>query len=94
MPNSFSKLYIHHVSAVKYRQALLLPEFEDRLYQYIVGIIKELNQTPIQVNGMPDHIHIAASLRHTMPASTFVQQLKANSSTWINSNRLFSVVFA
>ena len=45
MPNSFSKLYVHHVSAVKYRQALILPEFEDRLYQYVIGIIKELNQT-------------------------------------------------
>ena len=44
MPNSFSKLYVHHVRAVKYRQALILPEFEERLYQYIIGIIKELNQ--------------------------------------------------
>ncbi len=94
MPNSFSKLYIHHVSAVKYRKALILPEFEDRLHQYIVGIIKELNQIPIQVNGMPDHIHIAARLRPAMAPSIFVQKVKTNSSKWINSNGFLSNEFA
>ncbi|TXB68354.1 IS200/IS605 family transposase [Phaeodactylibacter luteus] len=84
MPNSFSKLYIHHVSAVKYRQALILPSFEEELYKYIVGIIKNLGQTPLQVNGMPDHIHIAARLRPDMAPATFVQKVKANSSKWIN----------
>ena len=94
MPNSFSKLYIHHVSAVKYRQSLILPEFEDRLYQYIIGIIKDLNQTPIRVNGMPDHIHIAARLRPDMAPSVFVQKVKANSSKWINENKFLSKEFA
>jgi REP element-mobilizing transposase RayT len=84
MPNTFSKLYIHHVSAVKYRQALILPSFEEELYKYIVGIIKNLGQTPLQVNGMPDHIHIAARLRPDMAPATFVQKVKANSSKWIN----------
>ena len=84
MPNTFSKLYIHHVSAVKYRQALILPSLEEELYKYIVGIIKNLGQTPLQVNGMPDHIHIAARLRPAMAPATFVQKVKANSSKWIN----------
>ncbi|KGE88102.1 MAG: IS200/IS605 family transposase [Phaeodactylibacter xiamenensis] len=84
MPNTFSKIYIHHVSAVKYRQALILPSFEEELYKYIVGIIKNLGQTPLQVNGMPDHIHIAARLRPDMAPATFVQKVKANSSKWIN----------
>ena len=94
MPNSYSKLYIHHVSAVKYRQALILPEFEDRLYQYITGIIKALNQTPIRVNGMADHIHIAARLRPAMAPAVFVQKVKTNSSKWINASGFLSTRFA
>ncbi|HFA47762.1 MAG TPA: IS200/IS605 family transposase [Bacteroidetes bacterium] len=86
MPRTFSKLYIHHVSAVKYRNALILPEFEKELYQYIIGIIKNLGQTPIRVNGMPDHIHIAARLRPSIAPAVFVQKVKANSSKWINAN--------
>ena len=94
MPNTFSKLYVHHVSAVKYRQALIHPEFEDRLHQYIIGIIKALNQTPIQVNGMADHIHIAALLRPAMSPAVFVQKVKANSSKWINDNGFLPQKFA
>ena len=94
MPNSFSKLYIHHISAVKYRQAMILPEFEDRLFQYIIGIIQELDQIPIRVNGMADHIHIAARLRPAMAPSLFVQKVKANSSKWINAEGFLSHKFA
>lgn len=94
MPNSFSKLYVHHVSAVKYRQALILPEFESLLHHYIIGIIKELNQTPIRVNGMADHIHIAARLRPAMAPAVFVQKVKTSSSKWINANGLLPGKFA
>ncbi len=94
MPNSFSQLYIHHVSAVKYRQALILPEFEVQLCQYITGIIKKLDQFPIRVNGMPNHIHIAARLKPSMAPAVFVQKVKANSSKWINSNNFLPTQFA
>lgn len=94
MPNSFSKLYVHHVSAVKYRQSIIRPEIQSRIYSYIIGIIKELNQTPIQVNGMADHIHIAARLRPNMAPSEFVQKVKANSSKLINKGGLLTEKFA
>lgn len=93
MPRTFSKMYIHHVSAVKYRNALILPEFEPELYAYIIGIIKRLGQTPIQVNGMCDHVHIAARLRPAMAPSVFVQKVKANSSKWINDNGFLPAEF-
>ena len=86
MPKTLSKMYIHHVSAVKYRNALILPSFEKELHQYIIGIIRNLDQIPIQVNGMCDHIHIAARLRHAMCPAEFVQKVKSNSSRWINEN--------
>jgi len=94
MPNTFSKIYIHHVSAVKYRNALILPSFEEKLHKYIVGIIKELNQIPLQVNGMADHIHIAARLRPAMAPSKFVQKIKTNASRWINENGFLPHEFA
>ena len=94
MPNSFSQLYIHHVSAVKYRESLILPEFEARLHQYIIGIIKESGQIPLQVNGMPDHIHISARLKPSMSPAAIVQKIKGNSSKWINENGWLAQQFA
>lgn len=74
MPNTFSQLYIHHVSTVKHRDTLITNNFEVRLYQYIAKITQELTQTLIQINGMPDHIHIAARLRPAMAPSPYVQK--------------------
>lgn len=93
MPNTFSQLYIHHISTVKHREVLITNDFEDRLYQYITKITQELNQTLIQINGMPDHIHIAARLRPSMAPSIYVQKIKANSSKWINENGLMNRKF-
>ena len=93
MSKTLSKMYIHHVSAVKYRNALIFPEFEDQLHKYIIGIIKNLGQTPIQVNGMCDHIHISARLRPAMSAAEFVQKVKNNSSKWINKNEFLTIPF-
>ena len=84
MPNTFSQLYIHHISSVKYRNGLITPDYELRLYQYISKITKNLNQTLIEINGMADHIHIAARLRPNMAPSVYVQKITANSSGWIN----------
>jgi REP element-mobilizing transposase RayT len=93
MPNTYSQLFIHHVSAVKYRQALILPSFDQRLYEYIGGIAREMGQSALAVNGMPDHIHICAKLKPAMAPAKFIQTVKANSSKWINGQGFLSSIF-
>ena len=93
MPNTFAKLYIHHISAVKYRNALILTEFEDRLYEYMAGIIKGLDQIPIKINGMPDHIHIVAKVKPAIAPSAFIGKVKSNASKWVNDNGLLKTRF-
>jgi REP element-mobilizing transposase RayT len=46
------------------------------------------------VNGISDHIHIAARLRPTMAPAVFVQKIKANSSKWINKSGFLPFKFA
>ena len=90
MPNTYSQIYVHYVFSPKYRQALIIPEIETRLYKYISGVVDNLNQSLIRINGMPDHIHILVRLRPAMSPSAFIQKVKANSSRWINNNHFFS----
>jgi putative transposase len=61
MPGTFSQIYIQYVFAVRGRQNLIHPEFEEELYKYIAGIIKGKEQKTLAVNGMPDHLHIGWS---------------------------------
>lgn len=93
MPKTYSKIYLHYVFTPKYRNAMILPEFEEKLYHYIAGIIENLGQTLIQINGMPDHIHILVRLKPSIDSATFIQKVKANSSKWINEQKFLPEKF-
>ena len=51
------------VFAVKNRQALILPEWEENLYRYTTGIIETRGHKMLAIGGMPDHIHIFRRFR-------------------------------
>ena len=94
MPNTYSQIYLHFVFTPKYRKSLIIPEIEDSLYKYITGIVKNLDQKLIRINGMPDHCHLLVRLRPSMAPSKFIQTVKANSSAWINKNGYFKHKFS
>ena len=99
MANTYTQLHIQLVFAVKYRAALIQKEWKERLHQYITGIIqkKEGKETPhklLQINSMPDHIHILFGLRPYQSISSLAQNVKTESTIWINENRLCKASFA
>ena len=44
MSKTFSQIYIQVVLAVQNRDALIKPEWEERLYQYITAIVQNKGQ--------------------------------------------------
>jgi putative transposase len=46
------------------------------------------------INGMPDHIHILFGLRPSQSLSDLMQDIKGNSSKWINEKGFVSEKFA
>jgi putative transposase len=86
--NTYTQLHIQFVFAVKYRQGLIQPEWKERLFQYIAGIFRRNEHKMLQVNGMPDHIHILAGLRPHQSFSALVQNVKAESTKWIKAEGL------
>jgi len=88
MANTFSQIYIQAVFAVSSRQSLIKPAFQEDLYKYITGIVRNQGQKLICINGMPDHIHILIGLRPAMALADLVREIKADSTNFINKNRL------
>lgn len=84
MPGTFSQIYIQYVFAVKGRVNLIRPAFEQEVYKYIAGIIRNKEQKPLAVNGMPDHIHVLMGLKPAMRISDLVRDIKNNSANFIN----------
>jgi REP element-mobilizing transposase RayT len=84
MTGTYSQIYLQVVFAVKGRENLIAQSWKDELHKYISGIIKEKEQKPIIVNGMPDHIHAFIGLKPSMRISDLVRDIKNNSSKFIN----------
>ena len=84
MAGTYSQIYLQVVFAVKGRENLITRTWKDELHRYISGIIKEKEQKPIIINGMPDHIHAFIGLKPSMRISDLVRDIKNNSSKFVN----------
>ena len=88
MPNTYTQIHIQFVFAVKYRAALISKEWKERLHQYITGILRSNKHKPLQINSMPDHIHIFIGMRPHQSISALMQNVKSESTKWINDQNL------
>jgi len=94
MSNSYTQIHIQFVFAVKYRAAVIDDEWSERLHQYITGIFQANNHKMLQINSMPDHIHIFIGMRPDQSISSLIQNVKTESSKWIKDQKLCSHPFA
>jgi len=60
---SYTHLLYHIVFATKDRVRLISPAWEDELYRYLGGIVKNHGGEPIEINGMPEHGHLLVRLK-------------------------------
>ncbi|MCC6410488.1 MAG: IS200/IS605 family transposase [Saprospiraceae bacterium] len=94
MANTYSQMYAQIIFCPKGRQNLILPVFEERLYQYITGIVRSSGPKLIAINGMKDHIHIFLGFKPHFKISDLVRDVKTASAKLINENRWLPGKFA
>jgi len=73
---------------------LIQDKWKTELYKYIGGIINANGHKLIVINGMPDHIHILLGLRPSQSISELLQDIKGDSSKWINNKRFIKGRFS
>ncbi len=88
MANTYTQIHIHGVFVVKYRDALILPSFKERLHQYITGIVQNHQHKLLAINSMPDHMHILIGYRPHESISALFGVIKGESAEWINQKKL------
>jgi REP element-mobilizing transposase RayT len=88
MANTFTQIHIHAVFAVQNRISLINKSWQERLYKYIIAIIQKHGHKVLSIGGMPDHIHILFGFRPTQALSVLIQEVKRDSSEWINKGKL------
>lgn len=86
MPNTYTQIHIHAVFAVKNRGSLINKNWRDLLHKYITSIIQNNGHKVLAIGGTADHIHILFGMRPTESLSKLIQEVKRDSSAWINAN--------
>jgi putative transposase len=84
MANTYTQIHLHLIFAVKYRTGVVQNTWKEELYKYITGIVQQNKHKLILINGMPDDIHLLVGFRPNQSIADLLQDIKANSSKWIN----------
>ena len=85
MAHTFTCLHLHIVFSTKNRAPLITGPFRQHLFPYMGGIIRQMECTPLLINGVDDHVHILTSLSPKIALSDFMKELKSVSSGWAKS---------
>ena len=93
MASTFSQIYIQIVFAVKGRDSLIHSSWEEELYKYITGIVKNKEQKLLAINGNTDHIHILIGMRPSCCLSDLVREIKKASNDFIKEKRFSKFKF-
>jgi len=95
MAHAITKLWLHIVFSTKDRHSLIKTEFETKLHNHIKAkLITQFNCPVQRINGTSDHIHILFLLNPNYTIQEIVQNIKGESSHWINQNNIMEEKFA
>jgi len=81
---SYTNLVYHIVFSTKERRPFMASDILPRICRYLAGVACNHGATPLVVNGMPDHLHVATIIAPTITVSDFVCLVKTNTSRWIH----------
>ena len=86
--STYSQIYIQIIFAVKGSNSLIHLKWEEKVFKYITGIVRNKEQKILAINGMPDHIHFLVGMKPSCCLSDLVREIKKSSNSFINENKL------
>jgi len=88
MANTYTQFNVHVVFAVKGRENVIHEKLMDQIYKYMHGILVNLKQYPLAIGGHKNHVHLFFEYHPDTMVSNVVAITKANTSKWINDNKM------
>ena len=87
MANTYRKIYLQVVFAVKNRNALMHEFWRNELFKYMSGIINNRGHYSLAVKGSFDHTHLFFDYRASELVEDLVRKIKKASNTFIKEKR-------
>lgn len=86
---TYRQIFYQIVFGTKNRKPTITKTYEEELYKYIWGIIKNKKCKLSRINGIEDHIHIMSDLHPSLCLSDYVKDIKVASSLWMKDGDKF-----
>ena len=84
MANTYTSLFYHIVFSTKNRIPYIRSEIEQRVWEYMGGVMRHHKLTALQIGGIDDHAHALVMAPPAISPSQIAQYLKGDSSKWIH----------
>jgi REP-associated tyrosine transposase len=81
---SYTNLLYHIVYGTKDRLPLITKDLRPELLRFLGGLVNDLHGTPLEINGVADHVRVLARIKPVISISEFLSKLKSKSSGWAN----------
>ena len=88
MANTYIRIYLHIIFAVKNRNALIAPQWRPRVHSYISESLRQRGHLPIAIGGTSDHVHLLISFSGKETLPELVRDIKTATTHFINDYRL------
>jgi REP element-mobilizing transposase RayT len=75
---SHTHLLYHIIYGTKNRLPLISESWESDFYKQMGGIVRNHHGVPIEINGMPDHLHMLVRIKPIITVADFLRQTKAS----------------
>ncbi len=83
--NVYAEINLHITWHTKDNAPVLVDNVEDRVHRYIMRRAIQTEGVVVhEINGIPDHIHLAVTVPPTVPISDWIGELKGASAHYIN----------
>jgi REP element-mobilizing transposase RayT len=86
MANTYSQLHHQFVFATKFREYAIHPSWKEELHKYITSLVQSRDHKMLQINCMPDHLHMLIGMRPVQSISSLIQTVKSESSAWLKAS--------
>jgi putative transposase len=79
-------LRVHLVWSTKCREPTIESAWQQDLYAYVAGIVRNKRCKLIGAGGTADHVHLYIALSNNLSVGSLVNTIKSNSAKWVNTN--------
>ena len=84
MAGTYSQILLHIVFSTKHRQPWITPPVQNRIYEYMGGIVRSQRGILYDIGGVEDHVHLYLRWRPSATISDLLRELKSGSTGWIH----------